>query len=279
MKLKKCIINMAVLTVLSLTAAALTGCGKDGRMLSDEELASVLSKTLGEKVEITDGPETEGEGVVYTMKSAGGTEFTVRRLRLLRREFGPYYYDYYCDYLINWVHDHPELTAAADKKGIAHDDIGGGTLVFAGNFDEVHTAVEAACEMAEDDSNLIPAVSDFSGEYDLRFERPKVIVYALNATNRIDGRQWLWGEYKYSDGTEKVDYDEELEIFLNERKYVDEVRKGDIDVSLPDNILEKYGPEKFKTELMNRDWDLQPCILEIVTRILCTQAAKFLVKY
>ena len=255
MQFKKGIICAVMFTMTSLMSAMLTGCAKDGKMLSDSELADVLSKSLGETVEITEAPEGASDGE-YSMKCADGTEFTVKRMRLLRREFGPRYYDYYCDYLVNWVHDHPELNAAADERGIAHENFGRGTMIFAGNFDEVHTAVEAACEIAEDNTNHIPAVSDFSGEYDLRFERPKVNVYALNGTTSSDGMRWLWAEYEYSDGTEKNDYDEELEIFLAEREYVDDVRKGEIEVSLPDKVLEKYGPSKLKTELMNREWDL-----------------------
>ena len=60
-----------------------TGCSDD-RMLSDSELAAVLSKTLGNTVEITEAPEGKSEGT-YSMKCADGTEFTVRRMQMQHR--------------------------------------------------------------------------------------------------------------------------------------------------------------------------------------------------
>ena len=140
MQFKKRIICAGALTLLSVMSVILTGCAKDGKMLSDSDLADVLSKSLGETVEITEAPEGASDGE-YSMKCADGTEFTVKRMRLLRREFGPRYYDYYCDYLVNWVHDHPELNTVVDEKGLSHKDYGGGTMIIARNFEEVHTVV------------------------------------------------------------------------------------------------------------------------------------------
>ena len=79
MQLKNGIIRAVTLTFISLMAVMLTGCSKDGKMLSDSELADVLSKSLGETVEITEAPEGASDGV-YSMKCADGTEFTVERM-------------------------------------------------------------------------------------------------------------------------------------------------------------------------------------------------------
>ena len=253
MQFKKRIICAVALTLLSVMSVILTGCSKDGKMLSDSELADVLSKSLGETVEITEAPEGASDGE-YSMKCADGTEFTVKRMRLLRREFGPRYYDYYCDYLVNWVHDHPELNTVVDEKGLSHKDYGGGTMIIARNFEEVHTVVETACKLVEDSSNHIPAVSDIDGDYELRFMRPIVRVECLDG--KSDEPNSLWAEFEYSDGTNKVDYDEELEVFLAERDYVDDVRHGDIDVALPDELLEKYGPSQIKTKLLKTEYSL-----------------------
>ena len=46
MQFKKGIICAATLTLLSVMAVMLTGCLNDGKMLSDSELADVLSKSL-----------------------------------------------------------------------------------------------------------------------------------------------------------------------------------------------------------------------------------------
>ena len=253
MQLKNGIIRAVTLTFISLMAVMLTGCSKDGKMLSDSELADVLSKSLGEKVEITEAPEGASDGV-YSMKCADGTEFTVQRMRLLRREFGPRYYDYNCDYLVNWVHDHPELNTTTDEKGLLHRDFGRGTMVIARNFDEIHTVVETACALVEDSSNHIPAVSDIDEDYELRFMRPAVHVECLDG--RSNEPWYLSAEFEYSDGAEAVDYDEELEIFLAEQEYVDDVRDGYIEASLPDELLEKYGPSQLKTKLMTSEYSL-----------------------
>jgi hypothetical protein len=252
MQFKKGILCAAALTLLSGIAVMLTGCS-DGRMLSDKELAEMLTNTLGEAVEIIEAPEGKSNGS-YSMKCADGTEFTVERMWKRHKMFGPMYCDYECDYLVNWVNDHPELNAMLDERGISYLDIARGIRVIASNFDEVHTVVETVCALVEDDSNYIPAVSDFSGEYDLRFLHPFILVECLNGKN--DEIEYLGSEFEYQDDIGTVDYDEELEIFLAEQKYVDKVRSGDIEVSLPDELLEKYGPYCLHTKLMKSEYDL-----------------------
>ena len=250
MQFKKGIIYTAAL--VSINALMLTGCS-DGRMLSDKELAEMLTNTLGEAVEIIEAPEGKSNGS-YSMKCADGTEFTVERMWKRHKMFEPMYCDYECDYLVNWVNDHPELNAMLDERGISYLDGGRGIRVIASNFDEVHTVVETVCALVEDDSNYIPAVSDFSGEYDLRFLHPFILVECLNGKN--DEIKNLGSKFEYQDDIGTVDYDEELEIFLAEQKYVDKVRSGDIEVSLPDELLEKYGPGYLSTELMKTKYDL-----------------------
>ncbi|MCR4646950.1 MAG: hypothetical protein K5695_16340 [Oscillospiraceae bacterium] len=173
LQFKNKIISAAALTLLSVIAVMLTGCS-DGRMLSDSELADVLSKSLGNTVTITGAPEGKREGT-YSMKCADGTEFTVRRMQMQHRYFGPRYYDY----LANWVHGHPELNTVIDEKGLSHEDFARGTKIIAHDFEELHTAIEAACKLVEDNSNQVPAVSDILEEYELRFERPVVLVCCL----------------------------------------------------------------------------------------------------
>jgi hypothetical protein len=63
-------------------------------------------------------------------------------------------------------------------------------------------------------------------------------------------------EFHFSDGTETINYDEELEVFLAEREYVDDVRSGYIEVTLPDELLEKYGPCYLHTKLMEKEYSL-----------------------
>ena len=256
MQFKKGIICAATLTLLSVIAVMLTGCS-DGRMLSDSELADVLSKSLGEKVEITEAPEGRSDGT-YRMKCADGTEFTVRRMQMQHKYFGPRYYDYYCDYLSNWVHDHPELNTVLDEKGLFHEDFVMGTEVIASDFEELHTAIETACTLVEGNSNQVPAVSDILEEYELRFERPVVLVSCLKEPGKKPGMDYdfVISEFNFSDGTETIDYDEELEVFLAEREYVDDVRSGYIEASLPDELLEKYGPCYLKTQLMKTEYSL-----------------------
>ena len=84
-------------------------------------------------------------------------------------------------------------------------------MVIAGNFEEVHTAVEAACTLVEDSSNRIPALTDIDGDYELKFLRPGLMVRALNGKS-ADSSTTLT-EFEYQDGTEKIDYDEEWEIY------------------------------------------------------------------
>lgn len=60
---------------------------------------------------------------------------------------------------MNWVHNHPELTTSLDEKGLSHENFGRGTKIYVRNFDEVHTAIEASCELVEDSSNNVPVLS------------------------------------------------------------------------------------------------------------------------
>ena len=194
-------------------------------------------------MEITGAPEGASDGE-YSMKCADGTEFTVKRMLKLRREFGPRYYDY----------NHPELNTVTGEKGLSYKDFGRGTMFIARNFEEIHTVVETACTLVEDSSNHIPAVSDIDEDFELRFMRPVIQVECLDG--KSNEPRYLWAGFEYSDGTDTVDYDEELEIFLAERQYVDNVRHGDIDAALSDALLEKYGPSQLKTKLMKSEYSL-----------------------
>ena len=190
----KVMIRTAAVTLISAAAVLLTGCS-DGKMLSDKELTNVLSEKLGNTVEITEAPEGKSDGE-YSMKCSDGTEFTVKRMHLDYDYFGAdRYYRYECDYLVKWVSDHPEVNALFDKRGISHEDFSRGTRAVAGNFEEIHTVVETACELVESGSYRIPAVSDFDGEeYKVKFERPVIAIDCLSGKN--DETNWLWEEFE-----------------------------------------------------------------------------------
>jgi len=253
-RMKK-LFRMSALVLAAMAAFVLTGCS-EGKMLSDKELVNVLSKKLGDKVEITEQEKQNGETlpILYSMKCADGTEFTVTRHKKQHGYFGSFYYEYACDYLLEWVHDHPELNSAIDERKLIHVDYGGGTKINARSFDEIHTAVEAACALVEDSSNNIPALSDIDDDYELKFDRPVVMVTFLDGDNEKSITSSSL--FNFSDGTEKVDYDEEREIYNAEWKYVDDVRHGYIHVVLPDEILAKYGPGRLEVMLLNRKYDL-----------------------
>lgn len=250
--------RISAFLLASVTALALTGCGKEGKKLSDDELIDRLSKSLGDKVEILEqsAPEqNETQAVEFTMKCADGTEFTVRRLKYQYNYFsGDSYYEYDCDYLMNWVHNHPELTTSLDEKGLSHENFGRGTKVYVRNFDEVHTAIEAACELVEDSSNNVPVLSDIDDDYKFKFMRPVVMVIYLDEKTEKTGT--IFSEYEFSNGTDKTDYDEEQEVFNAEWEFVDDVRDNDIDANLSDEILKKFGPSHLKIKLKNSDHDL-----------------------
>ena len=91
-------------------------------------------------MEITEAPDGISEGT-YSMKCTDGTEFTVRRMQMQHRYFGPRYYDFKCDYLVNWVHDHPALNAVIEEKGFSHEDFARGKKVIVADFEELHTAI------------------------------------------------------------------------------------------------------------------------------------------
>ena len=250
----KVMIRTAALALISAMAVLLTGCS-DGKMLSDKELTEVLSEKLGNTVEITEAPEGNGNGE-YTMKCADGTEFTVKRMHLDYDYFGANrYYQYECDYLVKWVSEHPEVNALFDERGISHNDFSRGTRAVAGNFEEIQTVVETACELVESGSYHIPAVSDLDGEkYKVKFERPVIAIDCLGGKN--EETHWLWQEYEYQDGTESVDHDEELQVYLAEQQYVDDYRHGDLEVSVPDELLEKYGPSQMKARLKDSEYSM-----------------------
>lgn len=248
--------RMSALVLAAMAALALTGCS-EGKMLSDKELVNVLSKKLGDKVEITEQEQQKGETlpILYSMKCADGTEFTVTRHKKRNGYFGSCYYEYDCDYLWKWVVDHDELNTVLDDKGLSHEDFSRGTMIIARNFEEVHTAVEAACTLVEDSSNRIPALTNIDQDYELKFLRPGLMVRALDG-KYADSTTTLT-EFEYQDGTEKIDYDEEYEIYNAEWEYVDNVRHDDIiNVELPDEILAKYGPGRLEVMLLNRKYDL-----------------------
>ena len=81
-RMKK-LFRMSALVLAAMAAFALTGCS-EGKKLSDKELVNVLSKKLGDKVEITEQEQQNGETlpILYSMKCADGTEFTVERHRM-----------------------------------------------------------------------------------------------------------------------------------------------------------------------------------------------------
>ena len=254
-KMKK-LFRMSALVLAAMAAFALTGCSEVARPLSDSKLVNVLSEKLGENVEITDQKQMEGETLplLYSMKCADGMEFTVKRHCMRHGYFGSRFYKYDCDYLLEWVHDHPELNSAIDERNLIHEDYWRGTKISARSFEEVRTAVEAACALVEDSSNNIPVVSDIDDDYVLKFDRPVVMVTFLDGDNEYSITSSSL--FNFSDGTEKVDYDEEREIYNAEWKYVDDVRDGHIHVVLPDEIIEKYGPGYLKIKLLNRDYIL-----------------------
>ena len=126
--------------------------------------------------------------------------------------------------------------------------------MIARNFEEVHTAVEAACTLVEDSSHRIPALTDIDADYEMKFLRPGLMVCALDG--KYADSTTILTEFEYQDGTNKVDYDEEWEIYNAEWKYVDYVRRDYINVTLPDEILEKYGPSYLKTKLLNREYSM-----------------------
>ncbi|WP_143098752.1 hypothetical protein [Ruminococcus albus] len=247
-------IRTAALTLISVMAVLLTGCS-DGKMLSDNELTDVLSEKLGNTVEIIEAPEGKSDGE-YSMKCADGTEFTVKRVHLDYDYFGANrYYQYECDYLLKWVSDHPEVNALFDERGISHKDYGNGTGAVADSFEEIQTVVETACELVESSSYRIPAVSDFDGdEYKVKFDRPVIAIECLGGKN--EETHWLWQEFEYQDGTEPVDHDEELQVYLAEQQYVDDYRHGDLEVSVPDELLEKYGPSQMKARLKSSEYSM-----------------------
>ena len=180
MQFKKEIICAAALVCIN--ALMLTGCS-EAKPLSDNELVNVLSEKLGEKVEITEQKKLENAEtlpLLYSMKCSDGTEFTVKRMRMQAGYFGSFYYEYDCDYLWNWVVDHDELNTVLDDKGLSHEDFSRGTIIIARNFEEVHTAVEAACTLVEDRSNRIPALTDIDEDYEIKFLRPGILVCALD---------------------------------------------------------------------------------------------------
>ena len=251
----KKIIRISALALVAATALMFTGCS-DKQQLSDKEFINVLSEKLGENVEITEQEKLGGEtlAVQYNMKCADGTEFTVTRYWMRHGYFGSRYYEYDCDYLWNWVVDHPEFNTVFDDKGLSHEDFARGWKVIARNFEEVHTAVEAACTLVEDSSHRIPALTDIDADYEMKFLRPGLMVCALDGKS-ADSTTILT-EFEYQDGTNKVDYDEEWEIYNAEWKYVDYVRRNYINVTLPDEILEKYGPSYLKTKLLNREYSM-----------------------
>ena len=248
-------LRSAALTLIFFMTVLLTGCS-EGKKLSDKELVSVLSEKLGEKVEITEQEELGGEtlAVQYSMKCADGMEFTVKRHRMQHGYFGSFYYEYDCNYLLKWVSDHPELNALFDERGISHKDYSNGTRVIARNFEEIRTVVETACALVESDAYRIPALSDFDGDYKVKFDRPVIAVDCLSGKN--DDTNWLWEEVEYQDGTDPVDHDEELQVFLAEQQYVDDYRHGDLEVSLPDELLEKYGPSKMIAKLKSSEYSM-----------------------
>ncbi len=247
-------LKVMALTLISVTAVLLTGCS-NGKKLSDKELADVMTETLGNTVEITQTPDNNSENVEYGMKCADGTEFTVKCMHLDYDYFGAdRYYQYECDYLVKWVGDHPEVNALFDERGISHEDFSRGTRVIAGSFEDIRTVVATACELVESSSYRIPAVSDYDGKYKVKFERPVIAIDCLNGKN--DDTEWLWEEFEYQDGTDPVDHDEELQIFLAEQRYVDEMRDGDIIDDTHTYLLEKYGPSQMKAKLKSSEYSM-----------------------
>ena len=253
-RMKK-IFRISALVLVAATALMFTGCS-DKKPLSDKELINVLSEKLGGNVEITEQEELGGEtlALLYSMKCADGTEFTVKRHRMQHGYFGSFYYEYDCDYLWNWVVDHPEFNTVFDDKGLSHEDFARGRKVIARNFEEVHTAVEAACTLVEDSSNHIPALTDIDDDYVMKFLRPGLMVCALDEKSADSST--ILKEFEYQDGTNQVDYDEEREIYNAEWEYVDHVRRNYINVTLSDEILEKYGPSYLKTKLLNSEYSM-----------------------
>ena len=108
-------------------------------------------------------PEGTGDGA-YQMKSADGTEFTVKRIRQYNIMGTGGYYWYNCDYLAKWVINHPELSNILNERNILHEDFSNGILVYAAAFDDIRAAVKASCELVESPSNYLPDTTEFDDD-------------------------------------------------------------------------------------------------------------------
>lgn len=240
-------ISITEVVSLLLVTLQLTGCSSV-KLPSDSELVKTLSESLGTSVEMISAPEGTGDGA-YKMKSADGTEFTVKRIRQYNIMGTGGYYWYNCDYLAKWVTNHPELSNILNERNIPHEDFGNGILVYAAAFDDIRAAVKTACELVESPSNYLPSTTEFDGDYQITIPRPKVLVEMI--TGETDAGQYetdLLSEIEFN-SSNAVDYDDEMKIFLAERACVDDVRKGHIDMTLPTELFEKYGPPYLKVSL------------------------------
>lgn len=109
-------ISMTEIIGLLIVTLQFTGCSSV-KLPSDSELVKTLSESLGTSVEMISAPEGTGDGA-YKMKSADGTEFTVKRIRQYNIMGTGGYYWYNCDYLAKWVTNHPELSNILNETQI-----------------------------------------------------------------------------------------------------------------------------------------------------------------
>ena len=252
----KHIVRGAAITLISAAAVLLSGCS-NGKKLSEKELAKELTSCIGETVEIVGEPERDGPQEIYSVRCADGMEFTVTCMQMNYDYFGSdRYFEYKSDYLVKWVNAHPEVNALFAQRGITCEEHGRGSQAVARDFDEVRSVVETACEVVESGQYLIPAVTENDGEkFKVLFDRPVIMIECLSGkTGEYDRTSWLWEEFEYPDGTASEDYDEEMQVFLAEQRYVDDCRDGSITLPLPYAVMMQYPPEELTVQLLSTEY-------------------------
>ncbi len=232
--------RIALLLTALACAAVLAGCSRY-KNLSDEELTEYLEKCYGVSFELISEPAGElygnEEKDYYRLESGDGISVAVERERF-QGMFGGHY-SYSDDYIMGWLYARPELYSELTDSLLNWETIENGFTITPRGFDEVASAAEIACNISNRCVGVLPDPT--YTEDNLEFHHASPCIY-ITGTDGSAGYGFYGGGVRCADES----YDIAEAIFFLEQAYVDNVRSGEINEILPDEVLKRYPPKEIK---------------------------------
>lgn len=239
----------AVLIIGAVFAAVLmTSCGNRNEV-TEKEAASFMRNTYDKKFKVKSDETDSDSNIIYELEDEDGIECSM----LLKRTSQLFGYNYYVyeDYQAQYVFSRPEMYEDLENGGFETERISdlfsqkSGFKLYIDSFEEVAPAVELAYSVIGAAEPI--SVEEYELSYDYSYpENQEKDIISLPAT--------IFIVYANGDKTiEQVNFPTDLEceerglqdiVDSAEKAYVEAVRRGDIEETLGDEILNSHYAEK-----------------------------------